>query len=191
MLYDNRYPSCFDELISRYPLYYRSIYEMVEILKQFGRLFDRLQKDIERVVDNQFILSADEEAVAEYERFCGIPINRSKPLEERRALLLAYFAGMGHMSASKIKNAIRLITNSDSDITFDREDEQGNKLLDITVFSYLSESQHTEISNWLARFLPAHLFSQLKFSYHAPIPTMRINGASTHRAAVHFICKEE
>lgn len=59
-LFESYYKNNYEELITYYPVFYREVYEMVEILKAQGRLADNLQNSIEQVFSNQFIDSADE-----------------------------------------------------------------------------------------------------------------------------------
>ena len=48
-LYNRYYQNNYEELITYYPLFYREIYEMKEILKAQGKLADDLEACIERI----------------------------------------------------------------------------------------------------------------------------------------------
>ena len=42
--YEKQFENNFEEMITYYPRFYRDVYEMVEILKANGRVFDRMEK---------------------------------------------------------------------------------------------------------------------------------------------------
>ena len=71
-LFESHYKNNYEELITYYPVFYREVYEMTEILKAQGRLADNLQNSIEQVFSNQFIDSADESVISSYEKIMGI-----------------------------------------------------------------------------------------------------------------------
>ena len=71
-LYEKYYKSNYEELIIYYPRYYREVFEMVEILKAFGRVSDGLEADIEQAYLNNFILTADAETIKVWEGMLDI-----------------------------------------------------------------------------------------------------------------------
>ena len=75
--YEKYYKSNYEELITYYPRYYRDVYEMVEILKAFGRISDGLETEIEQAYLNNFILAADVETVKIWEKFLALPTRKS------------------------------------------------------------------------------------------------------------------
>ena len=44
--YEKYYPSNYEELITYYPRYYGDVFEMVEILKAYGRIIDGIEENI-------------------------------------------------------------------------------------------------------------------------------------------------
>ena len=75
--YEKQFENNFEELITYYPRFYRDVYEMVEILKANGRVFDRMEGDIEQTYLNCFIEYADEETIKKLEDFLDIRLNRA------------------------------------------------------------------------------------------------------------------
>ena len=53
--YEKYYASNYEELITYYPRFYRDVFEMVEILKAYGRIADNLENNIEQIFFNSFI----------------------------------------------------------------------------------------------------------------------------------------
>lgn len=111
--YEKQFENNFEELITYYPRFYRDVYEMVEILKANGRVFDRMEGDIEQTYLNCFIKYADEETIKKLEDFLDIRLNKSRTLEERRRLVMSYFIGFGKVSATMLKEMIQSYTGAE------------------------------------------------------------------------------
>lgn len=118
-LFNKDFKSGYDELIAHYPIYYREVYEMNEILKSYGKLADDLENGIERIFFNCFIDTSDKNVLASYERIIGIVPEDSKSLEERRSLIKSHLAGAGKISASLIKKMIGIYTDAQSECIFE------------------------------------------------------------------------
>ena len=70
--YNRYFNNNYDELITYYPQFYRDVLEMRAILEAHGATLDVLQDGIERTYLNNFIDYADEQTIANFERFIGI-----------------------------------------------------------------------------------------------------------------------
>ncbi|MCD8364696.1 MAG: YmfQ family protein [Clostridiales bacterium] len=157
-LLNRQFDSCYEELIRYYPRYYLDVREMVAILKAHGAICDVLEDNIEQVYSNNFIDEMDEDSIARLESMLGIALNKSRTLEERRALVKAYFVGFGTVSASMIKETIYAYTGLEADITFEPYDDEGNNRLKIDIplgdgdASYISD-----ILDLISKRIPAHI----------------------------------
>ena len=78
-LYNRYYQNNYEELITYYPLFYREIYEMKEILKAQGKLADDLEACIERILSDCFLDTADSGVITSYENILGIKSDLGKP----------------------------------------------------------------------------------------------------------------
>ena len=169
-LYNNYYKNNYEELITYYPVFYREVYEMVEILKAQGRLADDMQSSIEQVFSNQFIDSADENVISSYEKIIGIISDPSKSIGERRRLVKARLIGSGKISASVISDMIKTYTGGDVKCSFEPFDaEENNKLYINAERGDSTRIDWHEIKNLLDEKLPAHIEYELSLIIEAPM----------------------
>ncbi len=155
----------YDELITYYPRYYREVFEMDAILRAEGELADDIQTGIDKMLANNFVLSADESAVAQLETMLNI--SSSGTLEERRQLIISHIMGFGKISATALKAILsaylaeKLISTS---ITFDPVyDDNGNTLysclnISIELADGLNPDDYSAtITSLITERLPAHI----------------------------------
>lgn len=156
-LFGNYYPNVYEELVSYYPDYYRDVYEMQEILKVQGKLLDGLTSGFQGVFDNQFIDTADSEALSVYEKILGIS-QTNESLEERRSIIKAYLTGTGKVSGSMICQMISAYTGTEARCSFEQGDYYNRKKLLITAQrGSRNYFNLREIYSMLAAKLPAHV----------------------------------
>lgn len=110
-LYDNGPDSNYEALKTLYPVWYRDVLEMDALWRAFGPQLDDMQKELGQAVDNGFIWSASEPVIAELEKFLYIPVDRAKPLTERKSLVASFSIGNGHIGEREIKAVIGIFTN--------------------------------------------------------------------------------
>lgn len=161
-LFENHYQNNYEELITYYPVFYREVYEMVEILKAQGRLADNLQNSIEQVFSNQFIDSADESVISSYEKIMGIISDSLKSIEERRRLVKARLIGSGKISASVISDMIKAYTGGAVKCSLEPFDSEGNNKLYINAERGNNPQIYLqEVENLLSEKIPAHIEYEL------------------------------
>lgn len=169
-LYNRYYQNNYEELITYYPLFYREIYEMKEILKAQGKLADDLEDCIERILSDCFLDTADSGVITSYENILGIKSDLGKPLEERRRLVKAYLVGSGKASATSVCEMIKTYTGAEAECSFSPYDEKGNSVLNI-----LAEHGNSQLINikdinvLLSEKLPAHIQYNLSINSVVPI----------------------
>lgn len=160
----------YEELLSYYPVFYREVYEMIEILKVQGRLADDMQSSIEQVFSNQFIDSADSVVISSYEKILGIVPDSTKSIEERRRFVKARLIGSGKISASVITDMIKSYTGGDVKCTLAPCDSKKNNKLYINAERGTgSQIYLQEIETLLDERLPAHIEYELSFGIDVPI----------------------
>lgn len=77
-----------ETLRGQLPEYFQSIIEFREILKAHGYSLDKLDETSEKVKDNNYIATCDEETIAYYEKLLGITYRFGDTMEHRRARVL-------------------------------------------------------------------------------------------------------
>lgn len=153
-LYEKYYASNYKELITYYPRYYRDVFEMVEILKAFGRIADGLEDNIEQTYLNNFILTADAETIAVWEGLLEITYEESLTLDQRRAVVIARLMGYGHIGEPEIRAIIAKYTEEAVAVDF------GGGVIYIVINGEVFDE--TNLLNTLLRRIPAHLALDMK-----------------------------
>lgn len=77
-----------ETLRGQLPEYFRPIIEFREILKAHGYSLDKLDETSEKVKDNNYIATCDEDMIAYYEKLLGITYRFGDTMEYRRARVL-------------------------------------------------------------------------------------------------------
>ena len=85
--YQKYFKNCYEELLSYYPRYYRDVFEMMEILKAFGRVADGLEDAIEQAYLNYFIQEADLKTIKIWEDILGISYTEDLTLDHQKQCL--------------------------------------------------------------------------------------------------------
>lgn len=171
---DPFWETTYDELITFYPRYYRDVYEMVEILKAEGGVFDDAITGAATMFDNLFIDTADETTIRALERFIGINLYSSRTLDERRRFVRAFFTGFGRVSASGIAETIRAYTGAETECRFEPFDSEGNNKLYIDFQRGDEETlYYSDIIQILSRMIPAHIEYRAALTYRFPLGVER------------------
>lgn len=150
-LLNSSFKCSYDELVTYYPLFYREVREMDELLKAQGRLADDLANSIEQIFSDCFIDTADKTVIAQFEKMIGIN-SSGKSLEERRGLVKSHLVGTGKISASLIKEMIKAYTGAGSECSFK------NSRLSVSIERGIKDTISFEsIAGLLSAKLPAHI----------------------------------
>lgn len=157
--------SGYEELLSMYPGFYREIYEMQEILKAEGKLYDGLKSDIQQVFFDQFVDYADSETVAVYEKIIGIETDTNKSLDERRRVVKAFLTGSGKLSAASIKSLIGSYTQGAVQCDLDKINAGDNfHTLIITAERGGGDTINlSDITELIEKKIPSHIKYELSF----------------------------
>lgn len=153
-LYEKYYKNNFEELITYYPRYYRDVFEMVEILKAFGRVADGLEANIEQTYLNNFILTADAETIKVWEEILDITYTKQLSLDQRKRVVIARIAGYGHIGEPEIRGIIANYTERAVAVDFKRG------VIFITIDGEIFDE--TNLWDTLKRRIPAHLALDMK-----------------------------
>lgn len=152
--YEKYYRSNYEELITYYPRYYRNVFEMVEILKAFGRAADTLEKDIEQTYFNNFILTADTETIKVWEDILEITYKEKLTLDQRKRVVIARIMGYGHIGEPEIREIIAKYTENAVEVDFK------NGVIFLTIAGNVFDE--TNLRKTILRRIPAHLALNMK-----------------------------
>ncbi len=100
------YENNFKELCAAMPLYYLDVKEMRAVLRAQGYLLDGVCSGMEKLVDVNFILTADEAAVKQWERALEITYKGQPTLDQRKRVIIGYIIGQGHIGEKEIREII-------------------------------------------------------------------------------------
>lgn len=109
-LYDNTWPSTYEEIKRFYPVWYRDVLEMDAIWRVQGRELDGVRATVEGLIDNGYILTADLPTIISLEDFLRIVPEAGQTLEERRQIVAAYVRGREHIGAPEIRSIVGAFT---------------------------------------------------------------------------------
>ena len=119
-IYENAWPTTYEEIKTWYPVWYREVFEMDAIWRVIGLQMDNIQATLIWMVDNNFIDFADAFTITRLENFLGIVHPFPRTLVERRAILRGFTLGRGHIGRRQIKEMISLFTTGEIDVGFIR-----------------------------------------------------------------------
>jgi hypothetical protein len=149
------------EMFNSLPPYYESIHEMRIIEQTEGTEIDGLLQSMAEVLDQAFIDTVSW-GMDRWESELGIPINISKPIEQRRSVVLSKRRGYGTVTVSLVKNVAEAYANGEVSVT----EDNANYLVIITFISIHGIPENlTDIKNALRELIPAHLDISYAYNY--------------------------
>lgn len=150
------YPNDFQELCAAMPIFYLDVFEMRAILRAQGRLLDGICTGLEEIVDANFILTANEATIRQWERVFQITYKSRLTLDQRRRVVIGYIIGFAHIGEQEIRAIISQYTPNRVDFDFMRG------TISILVEGEIFDEEN--LLETLLRRIPAHL--GLKMSIH-------------------------
>lgn len=165
------YDDNFKELCAAMPLFYLDVFEMREILKAQGRLMDGVCESFELIIDNNFILTADEATIRLWENALQLPRDSSLTLDQRKRVVIGYICGQGHIGEPEIREIVGQYTENSITVAFSKG------IITITIEGEIFGE--TNLLDTLLRRIPAHL--ALKIILHVR-RTFRLDLPVAHAA---------
>ena len=152
MLYENAWPSHYEEIKTWYPVWYREVLEMDALWKVWGGQLDAMRAGIIQAVDNNFIDYADAQTITKLEEALGIVHDGPRTLVERRNIIKAFIIGSGKIGQQEIKQLISVFTPGLVDVEF------ANGVIDIHVTREFGDAFNLyDIHLVLDNRIPVHL----------------------------------
>lgn len=165
IVFNNHQRSGYEEIVSYSPCYYGRIKEMDAVFRLAGMLTDLMARDLESVVEQQFVRYMDGEPLERLENFLEIKADKKQSVEERRKTVLSYFIKSGGASGLNIKKLISIFTDILVDVSFDGECIDIKFNISGTAEAEEAESCIAEIMALLRKKIPAHISLSYEFVY--------------------------
>lgn len=142
-----------DELLEYMPDYYDGVYEMEELLKAQGQALAANNTTQEQILNNQFVVTADETGVKAFEDQLGIVAKPLSTLEERKQQIILESAPPQPLT----KNY--LYASSTNLLGMSVRFEINTTLRTVTAYATgsISAVQADSLRNWLYHILPANM----------------------------------
>ena len=143
------------------PREYENCRESRAIVKTEAAEFEALNDAIDDVLA-QFSFDTATWGLSHWERICGIPIDESKPVEQRRSVIKSKLRGIGTVTVALIKNVAESWYNGEVEVT----EQPSLYTVKIKFVSKLGVPPNlADIENALREIIPAHLAINFEFSY--------------------------
>ena len=162
--------------------------KVVRTIKEFEVLGDaenpeinNLWLDNQIVLNNQFINTLDEQGCARWEKMLDITPKGTATIEDRRLAILARINASLPYTYRQLENFLRNICADDYTMTLDNENYTLTVLLSLS-----RQNQFDEVSNLLAKVIPANLICNVSLKYNQ----YKIIKPYRYRLLVNYTCHE-
>lgn len=142
-----------EELLEYMPEFYDGVYEMEELLKAQGQALAANDTTQEQILNNQFVVTADETGVKAFEDQLGIVAKPLATLEERKQQIILESAPPQPLT----KNY--LYASSTNLLGMNARFDINTALRTVTAYATgsITEVQADSLRNWLYHILPANM----------------------------------
>lgn len=147
----NQTRSGYEELISYGPYFYKDILEMDANYQFAGKTLDIMADGLEKIISNQFIDFADEEAVRRYESWLGISSDATRSLNDRRKKVKLVWNGGEKLNGSLIKRLVSSYIGCEPELIMTT-----HLIINIDVAPN-DDAYIEDLKQQLDRMMPAHL----------------------------------
>lgn len=150
-----------DRLRGYLPGYYDEIVETDALTATEGIEFDTLYADIETLL-NESYPETSTIFLDRYERDLQIPVDKAKPVDQRRSVIISKMRGSGKVSGSMIKNVAQAYDGGTVDVGVDVP----HYTIVITFIDSLGTPPNlNDLKQALEDIKPAHMVLEYKFRY--------------------------
>ena len=162
--------------------------KVVRTIKEFEVLgnaenpeINNLWLDNQIVLNNQFINNLDEQGCARWEKMLDITPKGTATVEDRRLAILARINASLPYTYRQLENFLRNICDDDYTMTLDHTNYTLTVLLSLS-----RQNQFDEVSNLLAKVIPANLIFNVSLKYNQ----YKIIKPYRYRLLVNYTCHE-
>ena len=156
-----------EQMLNRYPEIIKSIREFQALIKSQSIEVENLHNQLNRILENAYISTANEDRISEWERFLGIiPSEKGKStksewLEDRRATILARLYQTPKLNTKAISDIVGIFTGGTAESYFK----------DGTLYVFIDPPENNKSYNFesvkqeLQHKIPAHLAFEVNRKY--------------------------
>jgi hypothetical protein len=143
------------------PSLYENVLEMQLLTQTEGAALDQLAAGVEDVLQ-QFYPESATWALERYERDLQIPINRAKPDDQRRSVIISKMRGSGKVSGSMLKNVAQAYENGGIDVSVD---SGKYRILIRFIDTWGLPPNLHDLKNAIEDIKPAHMMVEYRLRY--------------------------
>lgn len=141
------------DLIKHLPPFLQKYREMVLVTNTENPEFQFVHDEAERILNNTFILSADEDGIARFEKILGIYVAKDETLETRRSRVMSRWNDISPYTYNALVSKLHSLHNSDNFIINRNYDDY-----EIEIITHLEvPGQVDELDRILDYIIPANL----------------------------------
>lgn len=162
-LAERPFNDAFKELCFYYPLFYLDVYEMREILKVEARYLEDLYGATDIILDNNFILFADEDTLSLWEGLLQIEYEDvPEDLDTRREVIIARLRGNRHFGEPEIRAAVSPFIDGDIAVKMGSPEHPGTIFITVVQDEEDGMRNVRDAKRALEPMKPAHLLSDFR-----------------------------
>lgn len=151
-----------NNIIKNMPEYYFTSPFVLEETEAKQYELDQIDIKIDKLDEQFFFSTATEESLGLYEAGLGLPVSPTKPIQERRELIISKFRGTGTFTEDFIKNIVKAYTNGEIEIIQNYVDYS----FIIKFISTIGIPMNiNDVAYTIEEFKPAHLNFSFEFKY--------------------------
>lgn len=149
-------------LIDRLPLFYKDTKEVINIQNALENEILVLERKVKTLINDLFVITS--ENINEWEKFVGIKVDVTKPLEFRKNNVIARIRGKGTTTKELIKNVSESYANAEVDVI-----ENNNLYSFLVKFIGVKGIPENldDLKKAIEEIKPAHLSVNYAFTYNS------------------------
>lgn len=152
-----------EELLEYMPEFYDGVYEMEELLRAQGQALAANDKTQERLMNNQFVVTADETGVKAFEEQLGIVAKPAATLDERKQQIIVESAPPQPLTKNYLYSSSTNLFGMR--VGFDIDTSQQTVTVYATATGSITAVQAENLRNWLYHILPANMLLNIRIDF--------------------------
>lgn len=169
------------DILDYLPDVIKDVTEYQEIANAENPSINSLWENHRKTFNNQFINTLDEQGCSRWEKMLDITPKGTATVEDRRLAILARINASLPYTYRQLENFLRNICADDYTMTLDNENYTLTVLLSLS-----RQNQFDEVSNLLAKVIPANLICNVSLKYNQ----YKIIKPYRYRLLVNYTCHE-
>jgi len=156
-----------EQMLNYYPEFIKAIREFQVLIKTQSAEIDDIHKELDKILANAYVETADEDKILEWEQLLGInPLPQGEDtyetwLQDRREVILARLFTMPKLNSEGIADLVNIFTNGDAKSFFK------DGVIHIFVYPPRGNKQYKfeNIEQEISKKIPTHLTFEIKRAY--------------------------